>query len=101
MDGAAEASSPKTGEFTRADSANWVQVGRYGTGARLRGAVDCSIIYTRALSPAEIALHHLMLSSPATWASAGELVAVGGAMIAPRRPQMRRMGPRTILSGVI
>lgn len=38
---------------------------------------------TRALTADEIAIHHLMLSAPATFATAGALVAVGGGAVLP------------------
>lgn len=65
------------------------------------GFYDCAAYFSRTVSADENALFHAMLSAPATFAAAGELVAVGGSIIRPRGPRTLRMGPRTILSGVI
>lgn len=65
------------------------------------GYIDCvSYINSGVWGVDEVALHHLMLSSPATFATAGELVAVGGSRYpAAHRTHVWRNGPITYIGG--
>lgn len=66
----------------------------------LPGGLVQAGIRTTARSADEVAIHHLMFSSPATFAAAGELVAVGGGAV-PMIYRAARRRSRTLIPGMV
>lgn len=73
---------------------------RSDNAVKMDGRCESVTIVSRELTADENAIHHLMLSAPATWASAGELVAVGGGAV-PMIYRAARRRSRTLIPGMV
>lgn len=78
LNGAVENSVSTDGATLSLNMTNMRFFARYRDVAHLATPVSSFILLKRVVTADEVAIHHLMLSSPATFATAGELVAVGG-----------------------
>lgn len=65
-----------------------------------RVEVGPTMLWSRAITDDESALHDFMLSAPATFAQAGELVAVGGGAV-PMIYRAARRRSRTLIPGMV
>lgn len=81
IDGVEVSRAPLTGNINPANATCYI--GTRGTDYFFDGGIGMFGAMNAALTADEAAIHHLMLSDPATWATAGELESVGGGIIYP------------------